>query len=294
MAMIDMVGQRIGKLTVLARAENSKGGSARWLCKCDCGNEKIVRGNNLRSNSNERCKCPWSKRQFKTCPRCKETKPATDEHFFATSRGWCKVCIVLDTTERRRRDPDKERLYSKLRMRARRSKDPEKDRLYGLNWKRKNADRTNALKRERWHSDPVHREKQRAYRKANPQTLQARINTAMRANIYSCIKQNKRGQKWPLLTGYSIDALMAHLEAQFHSGMSWDNYGHGCGAWEIDHKRPVRSFKFSSAEDQEFKECWALENLQPLWTSVNRKKCCTWNGKDARFVEREEAVMRRS
>ena len=47
----DLTGQRFGRLTVIKRAEDyisSKGRHrTRWLCKCDCGNEKIVLGENL-------------------------------------------------------------------------------------------------------------------------------------------------------------------------------------------------------------------------------------------------------
>jgi hypothetical protein len=43
----DLVGQRFGKLTVLARAGNGRRGHARWLCECDCNNRTIVRGADL-------------------------------------------------------------------------------------------------------------------------------------------------------------------------------------------------------------------------------------------------------
>jgi hypothetical protein len=45
----DEKGNRYGKLTVTDRAENSPGGQAQWRCKCDCGNETIVRGCDLRN-----------------------------------------------------------------------------------------------------------------------------------------------------------------------------------------------------------------------------------------------------
>lgn len=35
-----IIGQKFGMLTVIARSENSKNGKARWICMCDCGNEK--------------------------------------------------------------------------------------------------------------------------------------------------------------------------------------------------------------------------------------------------------------
>ena len=44
-----MSGMRLGNLTVIGRAPNAEGNSrARWLCKCDCGKTKIMRGDVLR------------------------------------------------------------------------------------------------------------------------------------------------------------------------------------------------------------------------------------------------------
>lgn len=57
----DLTGQRFGYLTVVKRAEDyvsPKGYHiVRWLCKCDCGNEIIVLGNNLIKHSTESCGC---------------------------------------------------------------------------------------------------------------------------------------------------------------------------------------------------------------------------------------------
>ena len=47
--------------------------------------------------------------------------------------------------------------------------------------------------------------------------------------------------------------------------MSWNNYG----KWHVDHIIPISSFKFESIHDVEFKKCWSLDNLQPLWGSEN-------------------------
>ena len=63
---------------------------------------------------------------------------------------------------------------------------------------------------------------------------------------------------------------MSHIESQFKEGMSWKN--HGIHGWHIDHIRPISSFNFESCNDPEFKECWALENLQPLWAKENLSK----------------------
>lgn len=38
----DLSGMRFSKLVVLKRSENTKKGDSQWLCKCDCGKEKII------------------------------------------------------------------------------------------------------------------------------------------------------------------------------------------------------------------------------------------------------------
>ncbi len=40
-AFIDRTGQRHGRLVVLERRPN-RGARARWLCRCDCGNTKVI------------------------------------------------------------------------------------------------------------------------------------------------------------------------------------------------------------------------------------------------------------
>lgn len=44
--LIDLTGQRFGRLTVLERAGSNKG-HALWLCQCDCGKTIIAYGNDL-------------------------------------------------------------------------------------------------------------------------------------------------------------------------------------------------------------------------------------------------------
>ena len=52
----DLTGQKFGKLTVIERAPN-QGGRTAWLCKCDCGNEKIVISKSLKSGNTTSCGC---------------------------------------------------------------------------------------------------------------------------------------------------------------------------------------------------------------------------------------------
>ena len=54
--VIDLVDHRYGRYTVIRRAE-SKGGHTRWLCRCDCGTEKVVAGHSLRCGDSKSCGC---------------------------------------------------------------------------------------------------------------------------------------------------------------------------------------------------------------------------------------------
>lgn len=60
MALKDMTGQRFGRLTVLYRDESKPKGhghKAWWICKCDCGNIKSIKGENLRRGLTKSCGC---------------------------------------------------------------------------------------------------------------------------------------------------------------------------------------------------------------------------------------------
>ena len=114
--------------------------------------------------------------------------------------------------------------------------------------------------------------KTKAYRKefrqkwmSNPKNkLRSRVTTA----IGNSLRSNRSGRSWEKLVGYTLVELKAHLESQFLTGMCWGNWGR----WHIDHIKPVSSFNFSKPEDPDFKHCWALENMQPLWARKNLRK----------------------
>ncbi len=53
--MNDLTGKRFGFLVVLERAGTNKHRSATWLCRCDCGTEKIVTSADLMTRENPSC-----------------------------------------------------------------------------------------------------------------------------------------------------------------------------------------------------------------------------------------------
>ncbi len=51
------VGERYGRLTVIAQAERSADNRVRFLCRCDCGNERVVIAKHLKSGNTKSCGC---------------------------------------------------------------------------------------------------------------------------------------------------------------------------------------------------------------------------------------------
>lgn len=54
---IDLTRKRFGKLKIIERSRNNQSNKITWLCKCDCGNIKIICGGDLKSGRTKSCGC---------------------------------------------------------------------------------------------------------------------------------------------------------------------------------------------------------------------------------------------
>ena len=54
--LVDITGQKFGRLTVLSRV-GTRGTQPTWLCDCECGNTKEIRGDALKSGRTRSCGC---------------------------------------------------------------------------------------------------------------------------------------------------------------------------------------------------------------------------------------------
>lgn len=54
--IVNLVGEKFNMLTVISRAENV-GKEVAWNCKCDCGNDTVVIGTNIKSGHTISCGC---------------------------------------------------------------------------------------------------------------------------------------------------------------------------------------------------------------------------------------------
>lgn len=152
------------------------------------------------------------------------------------------------------------------------NKNKEKILTYHKEWYEENKDKWNEyIKEYREKNKDKIRKIKRNYektRKANDH-LYKLINN-FRTAIYQVLKENninKNGHYFDILK-YTPEQLISHLESKFSENMTWDNYGE----WHVDHIKPISSFMILEIGDEEFMNCWSLDNLQPLWGNENIKK----------------------
>ena len=124
--------------------------------------------------------------------------------------------------------------------------------------------------RKKYYSLPENKKKRTGYQKKR-----GKLTNNMTQGIRRSLKGDKNGLHWENVVGYNLHDLKAHLELLFKPGMNWNNYGKN--GWEIDHVRPVSAFNIVSHDCQDFKECWSLSNLQPLWAVDNQRKGKKWD-----------------
>lgn len=77
----DLTGQRFGMLTVIRQDKSGEDRRIRWLCKCDCGNEKVVVGSYLTSGTTKSCGCMTSKWKQKQALEHHKYKDITGQKF---------------------------------------------------------------------------------------------------------------------------------------------------------------------------------------------------------------------
>ena len=94
-----------------------------------------------------------------------------------------------------------------------------------------------------------------------------RLKCRVRTRIWDALSGRiKKFSTRVLLDVPNLEFLWQHLERQFQSGMTRENYG----LWHVDHIIPCASFDLTDPEQQ--KKCFHYTNLQPLWAFDNISK----------------------
>ena len=173
----------------------------------------------------------------KKCCICKEIKPDIEFNKDKSRRdglaGKCRNCMKLYDSKPEVRD---------------------KKKIHTKNWKNNNWEYVKQYMNNRYHDN-----------------IKIKLCTCVSTSLSYCLRRvglSKQSRHWEDILGYTTEDLMNRLEPLFQDGMSWDNYGE----WEIDHIIPISLFEIQEVGDDEFKRCWSLTNLQPLWAIDNAKK----------------------
>jgi len=116
------------------------------------------------------------------------------------------------------------------------------------------------------------KEKHRAKLRIDPGYRMAdSISTTLSRCLANVARQSKKNLR---ITGLqTAEELMQHMERQFESGMTRENYGRlllGADGWDIEHKIPQDAYDKSCPEDMA--RCWNYHNLRPCWHRVNVRK----------------------
>jgi hypothetical protein len=236
----------------------------------------------------------------KECRSCGEVKPLNSfgihPGFADGHRNQCKACVRLRNIENGHMARGYERFKQWVKDNPERNKEAKKI------WAAKNPDRIRA-KAQKWKlNHPEYAARRRelarqryaanreqicaevcAWSKANRQKINRRVRPwsknkratdlnyklkcNLRTRLYLVMKGVRKSATTMKLVGCSIENLWIHLESQFETGMTRENYGK---IWEVDHIVPCALFSLEKPEHQ--RACFHFSNLQPLFVEDNLRK----------------------
>jgi len=239
----------------------------------------------------------------KICTKCGVEKPL-EEFCLDNSRkdgrsSRCKKCKNELQNERRRNNPELREKHNKRRREKLLSESNEdrQKRLDGLHkYHEENRDKINEAQRNKYHTDEKFREKTiletRAYyaehreeqiekatirkKERIKRDLNFKIKSYLRSRLGRAIKTRTKVGSFVRDLGCSIDELKSHLKLKFKDGMTGENWGRGCGKWNIDHIIPLAAFDLTNRE--QFLVACNYKNLQPLWYEDNQLKGSKYEG----------------
>jgi len=196
----------------------------------------------------------------KKCTKCKKIKLLSefnqDKRLKSGKRSRCRDCDNAAEAQRMSNQEYREKRVARAREAA---KKPERRiKKYKSNklWAQNNTQKL--------------REYYKVKNKKRRSTPTGRLNNMMGSDIHRALKKQKKGRQWESLVGYTVEQLKKHLEKNFLLGMTWENRSE----WHIDHIIPKSVFNYETPQDIDFKKCWSLKNLRPIWKEDNLKK---WN-----------------
>lgn len=241
--------------------------------------------------------------KVKVCRGCDETKSYTEFfHDKYTKDGFktkCKACCRILHSEWYAKNTEKARQIGreyyyqnreKMIENSRRYKEEHKEErsqwgrqyraqhrearsLYGKRYREDNKEKIYI----KTHSVEHKKNKNLKYVEKYNSDVFFKLRKRISNSIYYAIKAQNSTKKGSCLKHlpFTIKQLKEHLQDLFEPWMNWENHGNynpECRSWQIDHIIPQVMFPYDSMEHENFKKCWALENLRPLESAENLLK----------------------
>jgi hypothetical protein len=203
----------------------------------------------------------------RTCSKCDITKPIKEFKFRKDRQRYhtvCNVCVNKRRQEWRKNNPEGDKNYQKSdknkeRRKIYREKNKvvlsDKAKLYHKRNKEVRNKKNHDRYKDRLKADPVFRLKH---------NIRRRLNSVISNGGYT-----KRSRTMEYL-GCDFDSFKLHIESQFESWMTWDNYGgiptgfNQC--WDLDHIIPISK----AITEEDVYRLTNYSNLQPLCSYYNR------------------------
>lgn len=226
---------------------------------------------------------------IKICYKCNIEKEFPDD--FTKGKNFCKQCR------------NKELKIQRGKKRIPKEKVSKEHKLKKIKeWQKNNPEKRQAAI-DKYHA--THIEEEKLYRVRNKDKILKRVNEYVKNNREILNSKLKERRKNPIIKlrhsistlvrmflkgtkkgsilkylPYTIQELKNHIESQFEPWMTWNNYGVYnknkwndndplTWTWQLDHIIPQYKLQYLSMEDDNFKKCWALENLRPLSAKQN-------------------------
>lgn len=216
------------------KINGKRGKQILWECICDCGNIRNISTGDLRTGHIKSCGCSRNKPYRSFIKDGKRLCTKCNQYKPLTA--YCKV----NATKYQGicRECTNEKVKHRIQV-------------------------NNKLKEYR---NGYHREYMKTWRVNPIRKICHRVSEGIRRSL----KSHKNYITWSQFVDFSIEELREHLESKFTVGMGWYNIAE----WHIDHIIPINAFNIKKSDDIDFKRCWELSNLQPLWANENRIKRC--------------------
>lgn len=205
-------------------------------------------------------------KERKKCTNCKKVKIVSDfQKQGKYHSGRCKECLAKIKKEYVKNNKNKVIVARKKYYDINKEKVLKRNRIYYENNREKVNEYHNAYFKQRI-KDPAYK-------------LRRNVSRLV-AHALSATKSGKFSLSVLKFLPCTIQELQKHLEKQFEPWMNWGNQGFYkknqwddsdpvTWKWQLDHIIPQSKLPYISMEDENFKKCWALDNLRPLSAKMN-------------------------